>query len=185
MLSSAWRKSTRGLSAICGIALWPFAGEVRALEEQSESLPASVEVAPVFGVSLDQPSLAFGALRSDTPTVLGSGRFFNEVRCRSNSGRPWYLKAHLLSLKDLERQTVVPPASLKWKIVESTGAADMVGRGDFQPFAEEPVLFYASEGDDHRGREVVLRLQYSLDIPPEAPAGNYVGQIVFTMAENP
>lgn len=99
----------------------------------------------------------------------------------------WYLKVHLLSLTHLESHTPLPPEYLKWKLVESTGAAaDLLGdRAVFQAFTPEPVLLYTSAGDDNRGREVILRFQYSLTIPPEAPAGNYVGQMVLTMAESP
>ena len=157
-----------------------------ALENKVEDLSASVEVAPVFSFSLDNPHVAFGALSSGSTTILGGGRFFNEISCRSNSGRPWYVKAQLLSLKHLETNSALLPSSLSWKVVESTGAAGPLGeRFEFQGFASEPVLIYASQGDDERGEPVILRFQYQLTTPPDAPAGNYIGQIIFTMAESP
>lgn len=160
--------------------------DAAALEEKFEDLSASVEVAPVFSLSLDNPNLAFGPINSEGTAVLGSGRFFNEIRCRSNSGRPWYLKAHLLSLRHLESNASLPPASLKWKIVESTGQAEpMMDAAEFQAFATDPVLMYASQGDDDRGHEVTLRFQYSLTTEADTRAGNYAGQVVFTMAESP
>lgn len=158
----------------------------RAIDERFEDLSASVEVAPFFALSLDNPHLAFGPISPESTAVLGSGRFFNEVRCRSNAGRAWYLKAHLLSLKHVETQSRLSASSLKWRVVESTGAAEPVGgRAEFHPFAEEPLLLYASQGDDARGQEVVLRFQYSLTAPTDVPAGSYAGEVVFTMAESP
>ena len=174
-------------SLVCGGGGRLFqAGNAAALEEKFEDLSTSVEVAPVFSLSIDNPNLAFGPISSEGTVVLGSGRFFNEIRCRSNSGRPWYLKAHLLSLKQLESNTALPPASLKWKTVESTGKAEPIGdRTAFHAFAAEPVLLYASQGDDDRGHEVTLRLQYSLTTATDTQAGHYAGQVVFTMAESP
>ena len=169
-----------------GVAAGVLPCQLDALEQQVDDLPASVEIRPVFRFSLDNPNIAFGSLSSGSTSVLGSGHFFNEVRCRSNAGRSWYLKAQLLSLKHLDTNEPLAPSHLQWKIVESTGAGEPTGgRQAFHPFAEEPVLLYASQGDDQRGNEVVLRFQYSLTTPPEARAGNYVGQIIFTMAESP
>ena len=47
------------------------------------------------------------------------------------------------------------------------------------------MLIYASRGEDERGREVVLQFLYSLTCPLTAQAGDYIGQIIFTMAESP
>ena len=173
-------------SLVCAGACLFQGRDAAALEEKTEDLSASVEVAPVFSLSLDNPNLAFGPINAEGTAVLGSGRFFNEIRCRSNSGRSWYLKAHLLSLKNLENNVNLPPESLKWKIVDSTGQAES-GRGaaEFQAFATNPVLIYASQGDDDRGHEVALRFQYSLITEADTPAGNYAGQVVFTMVESP
>ena len=157
---------------------------VWALEERITDLSASVEVAPVFRLSLDRPHLAFGPVTSEKPVILGQGGFFQEIRCRSNSGQPWHLKAQLVSLKHLERGSDLPPSSVKWNVAEAVGSGEPAGgAGIFQSFSDEPVVMYAGAGDDRRGREVVLRLQYSLTIPPEASAGTYVGEIIFTMTE--
>lgn len=159
--------------------------DTQALEVKLEDLSASVAVAPVFSLSLDNPNLAFGSVKSGETKVLGEGRYFNEVRCRSNSGQSWLLKAQLISLGLLERQYSISSSNLKWKVVESTGSGETIGRLEFKEFSEQPLLIYASQGDDNRGKEIVLRFQYSLTAPIEAPAGNYVGQIIFTMTENP
>lgn len=156
-----------------------------ALEERFEDLPASVEVAPVFSLSLDQPQLAFGQVSPNTTMVLGEGRFFNEIRCQSNAGRTWYLKAQLVSLRHLDSPRALDPSQLKWRIVQRVGTGVTESAQDFRPFAPEPVLLYTSSGEDQAGAEVVLRFQYSLTAPAEAPAGSYVGQLVFTMAESP
>lgn len=150
-----------------------------------EDLSASVEVGGVFSLSLDNPNLAFGSIGPGKTEVLGEGRFFNELKCRSNSGRTWYLKANLVSLRLLEKEYFLPAANLKWKVVESTGSSQTLGRLDFQEFSDQPILIYVSEGDDNKGKEVILRFQYSLFSPLDAPAGNYAGQIIFTMAESP
>lgn len=175
-----------------GIILLLFLGSAfflplttQALEIKVEDLSASVTVAPVFSLALDNPNLAFGLIKSGETKVLGLGRYFNEVRCRSNYGRPWVLKVQLTSLGLLEKQYSISGSNLKWKVVESTGSAEPIGGLEFKEFSDVSMLLYASLGDDNRGKEIVLRFQYSLTIPIEAPAGNYVGQLVFTMTENP
>ena len=176
----------RRIGWLISAALLLCAGEASALDETYEDLSASVEVAPVFSFSLDRPLLSFGLIGPNATAILGEGHFFNAVTCRSNSGRPWYLKAQLLSLKHLDSGFVLPPNSLKWKVVGSTSSAQPVGNpGTFQPLAADAVLIYIGQGDDLKGQEVVLRFQYSLTTPPEAPAGNYVGELIFTMAESP
>ncbi len=157
-----------------------------ALEQQFEDLSASVEVAPVFSLSIDNLNLAFGLVSPETTAILGRDHFFHEIKCRSNSGRPWYVKGQVVSLKQLETGFVLEPSALEWRIAESTGAAEPIGgRESFQKFTTGPVLMYASQSDDQRGRPVTLRLQYSLRIPSSAPAGTYVGQVTFTMTEGP
>lgn len=159
--------------------------EATALEEKVGDLSVSVEVAPVFSLSLDNPNLAFGLVNPGQTKTLGEGRFFNELRCRANSGRVWYLKAQLVSLKVLGKNYSLSPSYLKYRIVDLQGSAKDYARLGFKEFAEQPLLIYTSQGEDSRGREVVLRLQYSLTSAQDAPAGNYVGQIIFTMAESP
>lgn len=162
-----------------------FSYNAQALEEKVKDLSVSVEVVPVFSLSLDNPNLTFGLVSPGQTKVLGEGRFFNEIRCRSNSGRSWYLKAQLISLKVLERNYSLAPSCLKYKIAELQGSAREYGRSNFREFSEGTFLIYASQGEDNRGKEVILRFQYFLSPPSEAPAGNYVGQVVFTMAESP
>lgn len=145
-----------------------------------------MEVAPIFSFSLSNPNIAFGSISPGKTEILGKERFFNEISCRSNSGRTWYLKAHLVSLKLLEKDYLLAPSNLKWKVVESTGSTQPLGgKVEFEGFSNEPLLIYASQEDDNRGKEVILRFQYSLSCPLDAPAGNYIGSIVFTMTESP
>lgn len=156
-----------------------------AMELKMEDLSASVEVVSTFSLSLDNPNLAFGLITPGQTKILGEGRFFNQVKCRSNSGRPWYVKAQLLSLRSAQRPYSPPLSNLKWKIGQTSGSNRTVAQYDFQAFSDAPVLIYTSMGDDNRGKEVELGLQYSLALPPDAPAGEYIGQVVFTMAETP
>ncbi|MBI3322036.1 MAG: hypothetical protein HYZ91_07210 [Candidatus Omnitrophica bacterium] len=166
---------------VCALPTGAFA-----LEERFDDLSVSVEVAPVFSFSVNNPHLAFGPVAPNTTVVLGEGHFFHEITCRSNVGRTWYLKGQLLSLTHAETRYALPPASLKWRIAASTGTSAGLAEGaNFQPLSNEPVLLYTGQGNDTRGREVILRLQYSLSTPPEAPAGNYVGSVIFTMTESP
>lgn len=176
------------LLALTSAAFWLCAcpGLVMALEERVEDLSASVEVASVFSLDLSKASLTFNDVSPGKTRILGEGHAFNEVRCRSNSGRPWYLKAQVVSLKHIQGTYDLPISSLKWKVVDSTGRGEPVGgRSDFHEFSDQPTLIYASQEDDDRGREVILRFQYSLSAPPDALAGSYVGQVIFTMAETP
>lgn len=155
------------------------------LEQKVDDLSAAVEVASVFSLSLDNPNLSFGLVSPGQTKILGEGSFFNEVKCRSNSGRPWYLKAQLVSLRLLEKPYVLPLSYFRFKVVESSGSGGPQEKLDFQEFSEQPALIYVSQGEDYRGREVILRFQYRLSPPVDAPAGNYIGSVVFTMAENP
>ncbi|MBI2174567.1 MAG: hypothetical protein HYU33_05165 [Candidatus Omnitrophica bacterium] len=167
-----------GVVMLCG------APTVIALEERVQDLSASVEIAEVFSLSLGNPNLVFPLITPGTTAVLGEGGSFDEIQCRSNTGRPWYLTAHVVSLKHLDRTYSLPPSYLKWKMVGTTGQnKPATGQMDFASFSDQPVLLYAGVGDDARGKEVLLSIQYGLSIPPEAPAGNYGGQILFTMTE--
>ena len=181
MRLTAW--NIRVACTILGILM--SAGSTSALEERFDDLSASVEVAGVFGVDVTQAFLTFTNVAPAKTTVLGEGRFYNQVKCRSNAGRSWFLKAQLVALTHTNTDRALPASSLKWKIVGSTGSGSSIGTVDFQPFSEQPETIYESRGDDHRGREVVLQFQYSLTPPPSTLAGTYVGKIVFTMAENP
>ncbi len=117
---------------------------------------------------------------------MGEGRFFNELRCRSNSGRPWYLKTQLVSLRHADQLYLLPAEQLKWRVAEAVGdGAPVGGETAFVGFSDQSTLLYRGQGEDVEGREVVLRLQYSLSTPADAPAGHYIGQLLFTMAESP
>lgn len=182
MRLTAWR--VRFVCAVLGLLMAPQA--VEALQERVEDLSASVEVAGVFGLDVDQTFLTFRDVSPGRPATAGEGRFYNQLTCRSNTGRPWYVKAHVISLKHTNTGRALPASSLEWRVVESTGAAEPAGgRAAFHPFSEQSGLLYASHGDDNRGQEVVLRLQYRLTSPPTALAGTYVGQVIFTMVESP
>lgn len=174
------------LKILCGLIILVFFYlPAEALDLRIEDLSASVEVVSIFSLSLDNPNLAFGSVNPGQTKILGEGRFFNQVKCRSNSGRTWYLKAQLVSLRSTQKPYSLPLSNLKWKIADSSGANRTVAQYNFQPFSDQSVLIYTSQGSDNRGKEVALGFQYSLASPVDAPSGNYIGQIVFTMAETP
>ncbi len=162
-----------------------YLSEALPFEQKVDDLSAAVEVASVFSLSLDNPNLAFGLVSPGETKILGEGSFFNELKCRSNSGRPWYLKVQLVSLRLLEKPFVLPLSYSKFKVVESSGSGEPQAKLGFQEFSEQAALIYVSQGEDNRGKEVILKFQYSLSSPMDAPAGNYIGQVTFTMAENP
>ena len=175
---------TRGViaaAASMGLAI-VFAGTARAVSERFEDLPASVEVAQVFGVEVTRSNLVFENAQPGRETIIGDGGTLNQVTCRSNTGRPWYLNAQVRSLSHLQQSMNLPAGSLKWRLVTSTGQGEML-RGEFRGFSDEPSVIYTAAGDDLRGRLVELKFEYSLAVPSDAPAGTYVGQLVFTMAE--
>ena len=182
---SASAQRLPGLLGALGLLLGPSPSS-SALEERVEDLSASVEIASVFRLTLDKPQLTFHNVTPDQPTILGKDRWFNEIHGRSNSGRPWFPNAQVIGLRHISGGSELPPSALQWKVVEMTGSGEIIGgRSEFQPFAEQSTVIYASRGLDDHGQEVILRLQYSLAVPSDALAGSYVGQIVFTMAENP
>ena len=171
------------VGAALGLLLW--SAESPALEERYEDLSASVEVAGVFTLDGPEAFLTFDSLSPGETQVLGEGHSRHQTTCRSNYGRPWYLKARVVSLKHTGSHRTLPASNLKWRIVESTGSGGSPGGQGFQGFSDQPSLIYVGQGDDLRGREVTLKFQYSLTSPPTALAGTYVGQIIFTMAESP
>ena len=178
-----WLAAGGLLAAAASVVLVPSAWP---LDQVTDDLSASVDVTPVFQLAISNPNLSFSQVSPGGEDTLGEGQYFNEVRCRSNSGRSWYLKAQLVELKHVDRGYALEPAQLAWNVVETTGESEpQGGRGAFQPFASEPKLLYNSQGKDQRGKEVILRFQYRLSCPANAPAGQYVGQIIFTMAESP
>lgn len=162
-----------------------YYSQIYALDRKITDISASVEVLPTFSISLDNPHLAFGLVKPGQTKILGEGRFFNQIKCRSNYGRDWYLKAQLTSLRLLGKPYSLPTSNLKYRIVESTGSAEVLSREGFKEFTEQPSVIYTSQSDDNEGKEVILRFQYSLTSPSDAPAGNYIGRIIFTMTESP
>ena len=165
-------------------ALAPTISE--ALEERFEDLSASVEIAGVFGVDVAQAVLTFPNVVPGQPAVLGKGGFDNQVTCRSNYGRPWQLRAQLVSLKHTTTDRVLPPGALQWRLVGSTGSGSSPGAsGAFQPFSESAAAVYLAAGEDLRGRPATLQFQYRLLPPPSTLAGTYVGQVIYTLTEGP
>ena len=177
------RSHIRLVCTALGVLLW--SAESPALEERYEDLSASVEVAGVFTLDGPEAILTFDSLSPGETQVLGDGHPRHQITCRSNYGRPWYLKARVVSLTHTGSHRTLPASNLKWRIVESTGSGGPPGGQGFQGFSDQPSLIYVSQGDDLRGREVTLTFQYSLTSPLTALAGTYIGQIIFTMADTP
>lgn len=156
-----------------------------ALESRIDDLSASVTVAPVFSISLDDTSLYFGTIKPGETKIIGESRDLHQVRCRVNTGEPWFLKIQLSALRLAERPFFLSGSNLKWRLIESASSSGAMGGREFTEFSDRPALVYAGQADDTKGREVALKFQYSLTVPAEAPAGNYIGLITFTMTQSP
>jgi len=161
------------------------AQEIPAFEELFDDLSASVEVAGLFDVEATNTNLTFTDVEPGRTTILGEGGFHTMVTARSNYDTPWYLKAHLVTLRHAASSRTLPASSLKWRVVRSTGSAQPIGGPGFHEFSDQPVLMYASQGGDQRGRKVTLELQFSLTCPSSAFWGAYFGEVYFTMEETP
>ena len=162
--------------------------EVCALEQDQDfnDTSAGVNVASVFLLSIDKNNIDFESGQPGQKQTLYEGDYFNQLICRSNHGKTWYLKAQLLMPVKHERGDIqIPPENFKWKVLSGNGDGAVANLYKFNGFSMSPELVYVSSGDDNLGKEVKLQLQYELDIPYNVLAGRYSSQILFTITETP
>lgn len=166
--------------------LFFFVFNLQALEEIFSDLPCSVEVSPIFSLSLDKNHIDFGLVEPGSKRILGEGGFFNELRCRSNYGRTWYLKVNFPSPpKLLGGKFYLPKDTFRIRVNQKISEAEPLFGLQFDSLDKESKILYISQKDENDGKEVILRFQYMFSVPEDAPAGNYQGQIIFTMTETP
>lgn len=150
-------------------------------EEKYEDVTASVIVSSTFEVSADVVPIDFGLIDPGETVELYPDRYFNEVRCVSNNGRVWYLKAHCEDLQGAKSD--ISSTNLKFRVYWTNG--DGYYSSDWTSFGDIPVLVYTSGGFDNMGREIKIQFAYKLEPPPGVPAGSYTAIVAYTMTELP
>lgn len=150
-------------------------------EEKYKDITVSVVVNSTFKVSADSVPIDFGVVDPSKPVELYPERYFNEVRCASNNGRTWYLKAHCENLTG--PSATISKSHFKIKVYRATGKGYYTP--DWIPFGDTPVLVYTSSPQDTEGAETKIQFKYKLEPPPGLPSGNYSAVVTYTMTESP
>ena len=152
-------------------------------EQVQRDMFASVVVLPTFKLSLDNASINFGYAEPGKTIELNPYAHYNEVRCKSNKGKTWYLKVSVTGNIIGPEDSNVGIDSFKWQVVSSSG--DGVAEQGWQSFSQTPVRVYTSGERDALGEEVVIRFKYKLDMPQTAKGGNYSVNVLYTMTDMP
>ena len=140
----------------------------------------------LFEVEVDAYSIDFGFMNiSESKELQEKGLYHNEVSCKSDNTRAWYLKVQALGpLKSGE--DYIPYENFSWKAIEAlNGDGAIYNKDMYNAFSDIPALVYSSGPNDPKGSEVKLRFKYSLSIPKNQVAGNYRTVIRYTMTEMP
>lgn len=145
-----------------------------------------MEVRPIFTLSLDRAQIDFGPVEPGKTKILGEGSYFNEIRCRSNYGRTWYLKAEVISgPKIIGEDFIIPEGTFSYKVVSAEAESEPKGKFDFVPLVKKSDVIYTSFGAENIGKEAVLRFQYKFEPPANAPSGTYTVEVLFTLVDTP
>ena len=150
-------------------------------EEEYKDVTASVMVSSTFEVSTEAIPIDFGVIDSGEAVELYPDRYFNEVRCISNHGRTWFLKAACGDLTSPNAS--ISKTHLKIKVFWTNGKGNY--SFDWVSFEDVPVLVYTSGDADNTGNEVRMQFKYKLDPLIGVPAGNYGAIVTYTMSEAP
>ena len=140
----------------------------------------------LFEVEVDAYSIDFGFMNiSESKELNEKGLYHNQVTCKSDNARAWYLK--IQSIGPLKSgDDYIPYENFNWMAVEAlNGDGVIYNKNGYNPFYEIPALVYSSGVNDSKGGEVSLRFKYSLFIPKNQIAGNYRTIIRYTMTEMP
>ena len=153
-------------------------------EERYEDVSASVVVASVFQVSVDNTSLSFGSIESGKRIELYPDRYYNQVTCTSNHGKTWHLKMFAPGdLMGLGKRDIIPRESLQWRVSWTNGSG--IKKEDWNDFSDTPSLVYMSGPQDNDGSDVYLQLKYALNVPNGITTDNYTAVINYTLTEAP
>ncbi len=137
----------------------------------------------VFEIEVDSYGIDFGLMNiGETKEIQERGMYHNELTCKSDNAKTWYLKIQALNpLKSAE--DYIPYESFKWKVVEILDGDGVYNKEGYSAFSDIPSLIYTSGPNDTSGRQVKVRFKYSLLVPKNQVAGNYRTVIRYTMTE--
>ncbi len=152
-------------------------------EQAQRDMFASVVVPPTFKLSLDNANISFGHTEPGKHVELYPNTHYNELKCISNKGNPWYLKISIIGNVIGPPDNNVGIDSFKWMVSRTTG--DGVTEKGWHEFTELPVRVYTSGPMDSEGGEVTIQFKYRLDMPGNARAGNYNLNVLYTMTDTP
>ena len=172
-------KKYRILFAACMSFL--FAVPFCLADRDTMDIIASVIVLPTFKIDVDNTYLDFGLVEPGQSVTLKEGAYYNRVRCISNKGINYSVKVIMRGDIVGPRGTAIPPSQLKCRVYRSSGSGTAMT--NWQEFLNEPVLIYTASLEDRTGDEVVLELQYRLDLPADAPGGHYILRVAYTLTE--
>jgi hypothetical protein len=140
----------------------------------------------LFEIGADAFNIDFGFMNiGDSKELQERGTYQSEITCTSDNARAWYLKIQSFEpLKSAE--DYIPYENFTWKVVEVLNGDGVIYNKDrYNPFSAAASLVYQGGPNDSGGREVKVRLKYSLSIPRNQVAGNYRTIIHYTMTEMP
>ena len=140
----------------------------------------------LFEVEVDAYSIDFGFMNIlESKELNEKGFYHNQVTCKSDNARAWYLKVQSLGpLKSGD--DYIPYENFNWKAIEALNGDGVIYNKDaYNSFSDISALVYSSGVNDSKGNEVNLRFKYSLFIPKNQIAGNYRTIIRYTMTEMP
>ena len=168
--------------AISGMILCVcLATAIVSAEEKFEDVVASVSINSAFKLAADTIPIDFGVIAPGKAAELYPDRHFNEVKCTSNNGKAWYLKAYCENLTGPAAS--ISKTHLKFKIFWTNGTG--YHSSDWTAFGDTPVLVYTSSDMETRGAEIKIQFTYKLEPPAGVPGGNYNAIVTYTMTESP
>lgn len=152
-------------------------------EQAQRDMFASVVILPSFKLSLDNANINFGFTKPGEQVELYPNTHYNEVKCVSNKGNAWYLKLSVIGNVIGPQDSSVGIDDFKWMVNRSSG--DGVTEKGWNSFADLPTRAYTSGPIDSAGGEVTIQFKYRLDMPPNATAGTYNLNVLYTMTDTP
>lgn len=150
-------------------------------DQDTEDIFASVVVNPSFNIEVDNNYLEFGMVEPGQTVTLKGSTYYNTIKCLSNKGIRYTVKLYILGDVTGPMGNKIDTSYFKWKIYDTDGRGIPVT--DWQEFSDKPVTFYTSSLDDEAGREVLIRMQYKLELPASARGGRYNLRAAYIITE--
>ena len=170
------------LSLFAVLLITACLGGVAVAEQVERDMFAAVIVNSAFNCYLDNPSLNFGYVEAGKPVELNPNAHYNTVKCNSNKGKTWYLKLSIME-DIVGTKSTVPPESVKCRVLKSTGSGIPVPAEGWLALSKEPQAVYTSGPSDNTGADVILYMQYKLELPQGAVSGYYRTKVLYTMTD--